>query len=277
MREIPTGEMSEAARFAQQITKRFPLILPTDAEQFAKGIKKYNPPDGFFSRVSDAHQFMSPTDFNTELKLMGDGLRKTLGGRSYDVAVYYEGKSGEWIYSQLDKSDVHAADNVCFAVDSKTYGYALDIPNRPKRDNPLVVMDDFSISGAQIVDEILFQTKDTDVEVYVALLRASLDAIRLITSTGIDEQHVLTFGPSITSIGEALTGDDMDFLSKLTKTYERSWDPLDSRDAFFSTWYKVPDNYPDIFKRTGNGNKPFLLDDTKVIPPYRRDIDKRPS
>lgn len=190
-------------------------------------------------------------------------MRKTpsLGGHTTHISFDERG-SGQWIYDklrQLGLSEAKATFYVDGTDEEKNLVYLpyTYLNSKVERGEPILIADDFALSGSQIAEHVLDSFETENFDTIVLLQRATAYAMNSIANY--DAMPRMAGGP-IRTMMETFSEEEIDY-------FENHVDFFAGDSALFWSWYKMPDNLPRMF--TGKAEFPPLIRPEKFRPPYK--------
>lgn len=269
MEKEPRVNLNLAELFYHDIQERQLPILKSDAAAFVAFHTRHRAPDGFFSRVLDACQYLDAETFHAEVTHLTDRCRQFLQDKPYVVALYNHQHSGEWIYSLMVNQNLPPGE--LFEM-SRYRTMKYPSIKQISADSTVLVIDDYSISGNQLCDIVNSVPKGININVF--LIGITDDAKNYVANIF---PHVKVHTQiRIHTLGDYLTTADFEYLERIAEIshglQDLYADTLPILPIFWSA-YSTPDNIPDIFTglriiRKTDKHIPTLI--RPITPHYRQ-------
>lgn len=263
-----------ASDFTRRIKEKCPIVDVADSKTFALDIISRNPPPGFLTRLADAHQHWGQPTFYRDLRAAGEKVKEIVDDTPYFLAITGYGKSDHWISAQLLQNHGIPPPQELFSAHSgPELDNLCDIDSLDKHASAgslLVFIDDVAISGGTVLDVILSESPQEKYDIGIVLLRATASAVAKVESNGVSPVVV---GDPVLTLEESLSYEDLDFLRLLDKKLsppESFMHEVYKNDSLFTSWYKVPDNYPAVLSGGRYNNFPPLVRRENLRPPYKK-------
>lgn len=222
------------------------LKLPLDKEKvfsFYEYISKYNPPEGFMQRVLSSIQYLDKNEWLAELELLKQEIEQVIGEEDYLAVIDEEDRSTEWTLKLLKEKGLRMPKRQFIDMsDPDTY------PKRIKDGTNVISIDDWAISGATVIEFLIPSLKKSNIHLF---LLHSTEYAREVIGKWFPNVQIHSIGSDIKLINEVLTPEDMNFLHEINDELAEELD-LDepnfilSANALFFSFYKTPDNFPQI-------------------------------
>lgn len=266
MREVHKGETQDPSLFAEIIAKKDLPIDPTDAIDFAQFVIHIGAPEGFLDRLVETIQYKSEPEFALDFEEYAEAVVNDLAGKPYSTIFYKRFDSGRWIHELLMRHGLHPAEHqfTTYRYRNEPLSRELglhdpdDIPSILPEGTILLIPDDFTLSGAQM-GEMAAIGRENKLDTRVAVLYTSELAEKELI--GSRPQSFIHLPERIKSMKDNVTPEDIIFMQEINDLY--GWETknlVTGDEPFFWTWYKIPDNVPEIF--TEKGHHPLVRNAT---------------
>jgi hypothetical protein len=249
----------EVLKFQQSIRESGVPIDIEDAYLFGHALLEEHPPIGILQRLSKALMYVDKETFTTNLDCMSE-LCKRFTEKDYTLLIYGKNKSEFWVYQQLLKRGLNPAAEIVDNPGLTRSGFL----ERFERGEQFVAVDDMAISGARIRHDLFGQALNYSFpEQYRSQSRAVVGNATNYAKKSISSGNILieSLGLDIPILTEVLKENEVVWMQRLCeRLYETGVlfeeEGVGQDAVLFWSWYKIPDNVPEIF--TGIGFPPLI-------------------
>lgn len=255
--------------FIQEIkNKKIPYIDNERLNNAFEILEKYPLPEGFFSRLLQCFDYINQEEFENDLNSLNELILENIPG-VFNLIHENENSSNDWIFNQLSSvNELHPSSTIITNEDDDSLVSKLEITLKEKSNENFVVIDDWSITGSQIREDILRRIKKfagTTENCTVFLTYATQAAVNHIIELFPNIKLFIANPKRIKILGDFLTDKDLEILQMFEQLESNT--PITPDATLTTSWWSIPDNIPDMFRVQKNGIF-GIIDDSKLEKPY---------